>query len=90
MSPTVAALLVELVAVPVLRELASRRGVQGVTAENLKAFAADPERILNMLKENSALRHNVVEDLADGIDNVLGDMIDGLGKLFAANTPGGV
>ncbi len=89
MSSTVAAMPIEFVAVPVLRELASRRGIQGVTAENLKAFAADPERVLNALKANPALQRNIVEDLADGIDNVLGDIVNGIGTLFAANTPGG-
>ncbi len=89
MSPTVAALLIELVGVPLIRELATRRNIHGVTAENLKAFAGDPERVLKALKENTALRHNVIEDLADGVDNVLGDVVDGLGKLFAANTAGG-
>lgn len=89
MSPTAVKLLIEFVGVPLIRELMARRGVHGVTAENLKAFAADPEKILKALKADPALQRNVIDDLADGIDNVLGDVVDGLGKLFSANTPGG-
>lgn len=83
-------LLIELVIVPVIKTLAVRRGVHGVTEENLKQFTAKPEKVLALLKDNKGLCASVVEDLADSIDNVAGDAVDALTAVFAAFTPGGV
>ncbi len=89
MSPAATALLIELVIVPVIKDLLERRGIHGVTKENLESFAEDPEKVLTALAADRQLQATIVEMFADGIDNVLGDIVGGLGTLFAAVVPGG-
>ncbi len=83
-------LFTELVIIPTIRELAIRRGVHGVTKENLEQFAKDPKKVLTTLKDNIGLRAKVTEDLADAIDNIAGDAVGALVSVFASFTPGGV
>ncbi len=82
-------LLIDLVIIPVLKELAVRRGVHGVTKENIEAFTKLPHNILTGLKNNDKLRHEIIEHFADAIDNVVSEAVDALVAVFAANMPGG-
>ena len=81
-------LLTETVVIPVLKELAARRGVHGVTKENIEALTKNPQQILVNLGNNPGLKKKVVDDFADAIDNIAGDAIDALVSVFAAQTPG--
>ncbi len=89
MSPVVMALIIELVIVPVIKELLSRRGIHGANKDTLKSFVKDPEAAVLMLQKDTALRRDVIKLLADGIDNVGGDIIEALVRIFAGTVPGG-
>ena len=89
MDPVLAAVRMEYLVIPVIRELASRRNVHGVNEETLGAFIKNPKAVINELKKNPALREKVKTDLADVIDNIASDGVDAILALFAAVTPGG-
>ena len=81
--------LLELLALPIATELAGRRGVHGVTKENIAIFVKNYKKIIAGLRDSKGLQNNVVMDLADAIDNIASDVVDAIVKVFAANTPGG-
>ena len=88
MSPATTRLLIELIAIPLLKELARRRGVQGVTEKNLKAFVESDDIMIN-LKDNKPLNNKVIDAFADAIDNIASEAVDAIAWIFGANTPGG-
>ncbi len=90
MDPATALLLMKFVVYPLVKELATRRGIHGVTPENIKAFAKDPDAILKVLAEQPGVRKMVIVDLADAVDNVLNEAVNAVGELFKVVTPGGV
>ena len=89
MDPVILRLLVELILLPLLKELAGRRGVHGVTEANIRTFCEDPETVLASIKNNPALNRRVVEAIADAIDNLGSEAVDAISWVFGANTAGG-
>ena len=89
MDPATAALLIEFVVIPVLRNLAERRGIHGVTEYNIETFVKDPKKALTILRESTSIREKVVDDIADAIENVAAPAIDALAEIFKKATPGG-
>lgn len=89
MDDKTAGLLVNVILVPVVKNLAGRRGVHGVTKDNLKTFTKDPAKVLSLLKENTDLHKKVIEDLADALDNIASEAVNALVAVFRAYTPGG-
>lgn len=51
MDPVVAALLIDLVIIPLVQELARRRDVHGVNKETLGIFLKDPSRAADLLEK---------------------------------------
>ncbi len=84
MSPATVALLLEFVVMPLIKELADRRGVSGVTEDNLKALAKDPEKVLERIKADPGLQRWIITDLADGIDSIGSCFIDAIKHIFLA------
>jgi len=84
MSPATAALLIEYIAIPLVRELAARRGAYGVNKKDIEDLGKDPERVLNTIKNDPGLQTRVIEALADGIDNVGSSLIDAVFEVFKA------
>jgi len=83
------ALLMELVVVPVVRKLMHRRGVTGVTKENLENLKVrDVKKMLISLKENPGLLSEINEDIADGIDNIAGPFVDAFKSILISCTGG--
>ena len=90
MDPATSALLIRLVIVPIIAELLERRGINGVTQENIEAFAKDPEGILKLMQESSSMQVRVVKDVADTVDFFANGIVDAFGLLFAAKMTGEV
>ena len=88
MDARTATLLTEIIIIPVLKELAARRGVHGVTKENIEALVKNPQQVLTNLQQSKSLQVKAITDFADAIDNVAGDAIDALVSIFADQTPG--
>ena len=88
MDPITMQLIIKLVVVPLIVELAERRGVEGIIKEDIEAFASDPEAILKMLDVMTDLRGDVVKDLANLVDDIFESGVDALVKLFKASPAG--
>lgn len=89
MNPVLAALLMEYLLIPVIKELASRRGVHGVNEVSLGEFRKNPIQVMNLLKKDPALKSQVVVGIADAADKIGSDAINAVLALFAASTPRG-
>ena len=76
------ALLMELVVVPVVKELLIRRGLHGVGMEDIKKIRKDPVKVLSLLKNDTSLHIDVVQGVADTLDNIAGDAIDPVVELL--------
>ncbi len=85
-------LIVDELVIPVIAELMKRRGVRGVTKENLEKLTVgelfDPAKLADNLKNNPGLRKQIVEDIADGIDNVASPFIDAAKSIIVSATGG--
>jgi len=89
MDPVASALLMDLVIIPLAKELLARRNIHGVTAESLELITKDPIHTLRVIQQTPALRTKIITDLANAADNIGSDAIDAVAALFAAMTPGG-
>ncbi len=77
------ALLMKLVVVPVVKRLAERRGIHGVTKETLEMKITD---VITALENDKKLKETVEKDLADAVDNIVSSAVDAFfGVLSAVN-----
>ncbi len=76
------ALLMELVVVPVVKELLIRRGLHGVGMDDIKKIRKDPKKVLALLKNDRSLHIDVVKGVANTLDNIAGDAIDPVVELL--------
>ena len=78
------ALLMELVVVPVVKRLAERRGIHGVTKESLEMKITD---VITALENDKELKKTVENELGDIVDNIIGSAVDAFfGVLIAVNS----
>ncbi len=79
------ALLMELVVVPVVKKLAERRGIHGVTKESLEMKITD---VIIALDNDKELKETVENDLADAVDNIISCAVDAFFDVLSAVNSG--
>ena len=95
MDPVTSALLIDLVIIPVIKNLAARRRIDGVTTQVIKDLINDPKKALTRLERNPKLLKKVnggladiVEHIAGSTENIIGSAIDMIVNIFTAIIPG--
>ena len=71
-------MLLKFVAKEVIKRMAARRGVHGVTNEDIDKLAKDPLSLLAVLEDDGKLRNEVMDGIADTVDVIAGNAIDPL------------
>lgn len=79
---TVEAALLKFVAVEVIKRMAARRGVHGVTTKDIEKIGYDPAKVLAVLEADKELADDVLDGITDAVDNIAGSAIDSAVRLL--------
>ena len=79
---TVEMALLKFVAVEVIKRMAARRGVHGVTTSDIEKLARRPAVVLTVLQADPELADEVMNGLVDAVDGIAGAAIDPVVKLL--------
>jgi hypothetical protein len=75
----------ELIVIPLIKDMAERRGIKGVDDDHVKAFLTKaPDSIEAVLKRDPELHKAVIADLGDAGDALVSGVVDALARLFTA------